>query len=128
MCSLGGQSCGLGLVERAVNQEQFRSQPRGVFRHREVGMGPTVVADLEAHLLDFGNLLPTHEISPVVHPLVRDEKCRAETQLFEQWRDKSAMRLDRVVEGEHHQLVRHGLGRRAKGGPRAEHEHRGEQP
>ena len=74
-------------------------------------MGPTVIANLEAHLMDLANFLPSHEIGPVVHPSVRDEKRRAETKLFQQRRDKSAMRFHRVIESEHYQLVGNRQGR-----------------
>ena len=122
----GPQHFGFGLIKRAVHQRQFPREPGGVFRLGKVGVRPTVIADLETQLVDFTNLLPRHEIRPVVHPLVRDEERGTEAQLFQERRDERAMRFDRVVKGEHHQLVRdssQGCAKRARWSERQQGDH-----
>ena len=41
-----------------------------------------VLTNLETHLVDFSDVLPGHEVGPVVHPFMSDKECCAETQLF----------------------------------------------
>src|SRR5437764_578297 len=71
-------------------------------------MRPTMVADLKAHLLDLGDLVPRHKIRLVIHPPVRDKECRAEAQFFEQRRYKGAVRLHRVIKAKHYKFVGNG--------------------
>src|SRR5947207_87536 len=77
-------------------------------------MRPTVITDLESHLVDFADVLPRHEVRVVIHPLVRDEERRAEAEFFEERSNESAMRFDRIVESEDDQLVRDRLSGSAK--------------
>ena len=62
-------------------------------------MRPGMVADLEAHLMNLGDVLPGHEVLRVVHPAVCDVESGVETEVLEKRRDERSMGFDRVVKG-----------------------------
>ncbi len=64
-----------------------------------------MIADLEAHLVNLGDVLPGHEVLFVVHPAVGDEKSSLEPQVLEQRRDECSMGLHCVVEAQHDPLL-----------------------
>ena len=87
----GARHLGFGVIQRAVNEEKFGGQPGGVFWHREVGMRPTMISNLETHLVNFRNVLPGHEIGRIIHPLVSDKKSSAEAEFFQKRGHEGAM-------------------------------------
>lgn len=93
------------LIESPLDQVQLAAKPRGVWGRGEIGVSPTVVADLEAHLVKLRDLPPAHEVLAVVHPAVGDEKRSAKTEFLEYWRDERAMRAHCVVESQHNEFL-----------------------
>ena len=67
-----------------VHQRQFRLQARRAAGSGKVRVRPRVIAGLESHRVQFGDLLPRHEIRAVRHPAVRDEERGVESQLLQQ--------------------------------------------
>ena len=98
-----------GSIQFPIHQGKFPGQARRVSRLGKVVVRPAVIPNLETHRMNSSDVLPRHEVGCVVHPAMRHKKRRLETQLLEQRRDESAMRLDRVIEGQNNELVRHRL-------------------
>jgi hypothetical protein len=63
-----------------------------------------MIPDLESHGVDLADIAPRHEVVGVRHPAMGHEKCSAEPELLQERSDEGAVRLHRIVEGEHHQL------------------------
>ena len=88
------------FLQGVFDQGQFAREAAGGPRDRGVRMRPGMVADLEAHLMNLGDVLPGHKVLSVVHPAVGDVEGGVETQFLEQRRDERSMGFDRVVKGE----------------------------
>ncbi len=107
-----GEADGLGhlhLGKFVVDEREFGGQRGGAARCGDVGVGPRMVADLKAHRVQLGDVLPGHEVSGVLHPAMGDEECGVEAEVLEVRTDKGSMRLDGVVEGEDDRFFREGL-------------------
>ena len=98
------------FLQLVVDQGQLAGHAGGILGCGEVCMRPGVIANLESHLVDLGDLQPGHEILAVVHPTMRHKEGGLKSQLFEQGSDKGAVRFHGVIEREHDRLRRDARG------------------
>src|SRR6476646_7809754 len=95
------------FFELILNKREFARQSGCVSGNGEVGMGPRVVPDLESHRMDLSHITPAHEVFRISHPVMGDKECGAESKLLQERRYKAPVRFDRIIEREHHQLLRY---------------------
>jgi hypothetical protein len=84
-------------LQLILYQRQFARQPCGMPRRRKVGVRPAMVADLKSHPVQFGDVIPVHEMFAVRHPVVRHEESRPKTKFLQQGGCERTMRFDGVV-------------------------------
>ena len=115
---------GQGIVDHVEFLAEFRRLLRGV----ECRMRPGMVPDFESAAVQVGHILPTEKVFLVVHPLVGDEKCGLESQLFEERSDEGDLRFDRIIQGQHDGFVGDAGGGQTRGGTHEQKKEKGEKP
>jgi hypothetical protein len=74
------------LAQFKFDQCQLSGEPGGISGYGEGGMSPTVVSDLETHLMNFCDLLPSEVVLGILcHPSMANKKCCTKTKFREQW-------------------------------------------
>ena len=105
--------CTFHAGQGVVDHLQFLAKLCCLLRFIERGVRPGMIADLESPPVKIGDVVPAEKVLLVAHPLLGNEECRLESQLFEEWIDKLDLRFDGIVEGKHDGLVGNPFGRPA---------------